>query len=79
MFNGSIVLEQLAEGHCTTTYNSLCTTNIFRRYWQTGELPEKGTKCEVEEKPSALEARDAERIGGMNGAGEERIGRGLIW
>lgn len=36
---------------------SACTNDVFRRYWQTGNLPLPGTKCGVSEKPFGLEKR----------------------
>lgn len=50
-FPGSVLLEQDAEGHCTTSAKSLCTAKHVRAYFQTGEMPEPGTVCGVEEKP----------------------------
>lgn len=45
-FEGSVVLHQDSEGHCSPSAPSFCTTRTLRRYFQTGELPEMGTVCE---------------------------------
>jgi pimeloyl-ACP methyl ester carboxylesterase len=50
-FPGSVLLEQAGEGHTTLGSPSLCTAKAVRRYFQTGQLPEKGTLCQVDEKP----------------------------
>ncbi|OOF94475.1 hypothetical protein ASPCADRAFT_397307 [Aspergillus carbonarius ITEM 5010] len=51
LFNGSVVLEQLAEGHCSFASRSICTENHIREYFQTGTLPLPGTSCSTDIHP----------------------------
>ena len=50
-FDGSVVLGVEAEGHCTLSSPSICTAKAIRRYFQSGEMPERGTVCDDNEKP----------------------------
>lgn len=71
-FEGSVVLHQDSEGHCSYASPSLCTGRTLRRYFQTGELPAKGTICEPnrlpldgfseEEKPALPEGETDEEL-----------------
>ncbi|OJJ45238.1 hypothetical protein ASPZODRAFT_133871 [Penicilliopsis zonata CBS 506.65] len=49
LFEGSVVLEQKSEGHCSYTAPSNCTEKHVRAYFNRGVLPKKGAKCEVDE------------------------------
>lgn len=51
LFQGSVVLRQESEGHCSHATPSLCSAKIVREYFQTGRLPEPGTVCYPEKKP----------------------------
>ena len=53
LFPGSAVIESLGMGHATLAMPSTCTAKTIRRYFQTGDLPETGTKCEVDMGPFA--------------------------
>lgn len=68
-FEGSGVLQQDGEGHCTWSGVSLCSGRAVRQYFQSGELPKpkKGDKvevCKVDRLPldgySDLEAHEVE-------------------
>jgi pimeloyl-ACP methyl ester carboxylesterase len=50
-FKGASLLQQDSEGHCSFTEPSVCTTNIVRHYFQTGELPESGKVCQPDRRP----------------------------
>lgn len=50
-FEGSVVLQQDGEGHCSSAGVSFCTARALRAYFQTGVLPEKGTVCAVDRVP----------------------------
>jgi len=50
-FEGSVVLEQNSEGHCTYAAPSLCTAKHVRTYFHTGELPPPNTVCLPEYRP----------------------------
>ncbi|KAI9713977.1 MAG: hypothetical protein M1820_000707 [Bogoriella megaspora] len=50
-FEGSVVLEQHSYGHTSLSQPSLCTAKVIQTYFQTGELPPKGKKCEPEFAP----------------------------
>jgi len=50
-FHGSVVLHQDTEGHCSSSGVSMCTARAARAYFQTGELPKKGTICSPERLP----------------------------
>lgn len=50
-FPGSAVLEQRGVGHELLTSPSECTDGVIRRYFQYGELPESGKRCEVNQVP----------------------------
>jgi len=50
-FPGSVVLTQDSEGHCSYSTPSMCTARAVRKYFQTGELPKKGTVCAVDRVP----------------------------
>lgn len=45
-FEGAVVLHQDSEGHCTSASPSFCSGRAIRKYFQTGELPKKGTICQ---------------------------------
>lgn len=51
LFPGSVVLRQDSEGHCSHAVPSLCTAGIMKEYFQTGNLPQPGTVCDVEQRP----------------------------
>jgi pimeloyl-ACP methyl ester carboxylesterase len=51
MWEGSGVLEVRGEGHCTYAVESACTNRVIGRYFQTGDMPERGKVCEVDRKP----------------------------
>ena len=51
LFPGSAVIESMGMGHATVAMPSTCTAKWIRKYFQTGELPETGTKCEVDMGP----------------------------
>ncbi|KAK5213541.1 hypothetical protein LTR41_001120 [Exophiala xenobiotica] len=72
-FNGSVLLQQDCEGHCSFAAPSLCTAKAVKRYFQTGEMPQPGTLCETDAKPfearrllsekmAALSTHDAELL-----------------
>ncbi|OQU95800.1 hypothetical protein CLAIMM_01968 [Cladophialophora immunda] len=63
-FNGSVVLRQNSEGHCSLNSPSLCTAKVVRRYFQTGTLPEVNTMCEPEKRPFSLPVTDMSRTPG---------------
>jgi hypothetical protein len=49
---GSVVLTQDSSGHCSAFSSpSECTRNVIRRYFDTGELPAKGTICRADRVP----------------------------
>jgi pimeloyl-ACP methyl ester carboxylesterase len=49
---GSIVLTQDSAGHCSVFSSpSECTRKVIRRYFDTGELPERGTVCKADRVP----------------------------
>ncbi|KAF2766894.1 hypothetical protein EJ03DRAFT_344858 [Teratosphaeria nubilosa] len=50
-FEGSGLLRQDSEGHCSFTEPSICTARAVREYFQTGGLPEEGTVCEADAVP----------------------------
>lgn len=75
LFPGSVVLQQDSEGHCSHATPSLCTAQVLRRYFQTGELPEPGTVCQPEKKPFVGCVRD----GGCHFEGDEvRVWEALV-
>lgn len=49
-YPGSRVLATEGEGHCMLTAPSLCAARAVRKYFQTGELPEEGLVCGVNER-----------------------------
>ncbi|RDH19486.1 hypothetical protein M747DRAFT_323680 [Aspergillus niger ATCC 13496] len=55
LFEKSVVLEQHAEGHCSFASRSGCTDDHIRAYFQTGELPAPGTRCETDIRPFGVE------------------------
>ncbi|KAL2428107.1 hypothetical protein ABEF91_007129 [Exophiala dermatitidis] len=59
-FPGSGLLQQDAEGHCSFTAPSLCTARAIRRYFQTGVMPQPGTRCEPDIKP--FEGQDLSQL-----------------
>ncbi|GKZ30090.1 hypothetical protein AbraIFM66950_007784 [Aspergillus brasiliensis] len=79
-FPGSIVLEQNSVGHCTLSGPSLCTAKAVRQYFQTGELPDPGTVCQVEELPfhlaeyasQAMSPGDTELLSALHSLSEVR-------
>jgi pimeloyl-ACP methyl ester carboxylesterase len=49
---GSVVLTQDSAGHCSVfSAPSQCTRTVIRRYFDTGELPQKGTICKADRVP----------------------------
>jgi pimeloyl-ACP methyl ester carboxylesterase len=49
---GSVVLTQDSAGHCSVfSAPSECTRKVIRRYFDTGELPQKGTICKADRVP----------------------------
>jgi pimeloyl-ACP methyl ester carboxylesterase len=49
---GSVVLTQDSSGHCSAFSSpSECTRKAIRRYFDTGELPTKGTICKADRVP----------------------------
>ena len=49
---GSVVLTQNSSGHCSAFSSpSECTRKVIRRYFDTGELPAKGTICKADRVP----------------------------
>ena len=49
---GSVVLTQDSTGHCSVFSSpSECTRKVIRRYFETGELPAKGTVCKGDRVP----------------------------
>jgi pimeloyl-ACP methyl ester carboxylesterase len=49
---GSVVLTQDSSGHCSAFSSpSECTRKVIRRYFDTGELPAKGTICKADRVP----------------------------
>ena len=59
---GSVVLTQNSTGHTSSSVYSSCTIDHIRRYFHTGELPEKGTVCQPDELPFG-NADESESIG----------------
>ena len=51
LFPGSGVLEEKGVGHCTLSMPSVCTAKHIREYFQSGRLPEEGTRCETDVRP----------------------------
>ncbi|KAF2110915.1 hypothetical protein BDV96DRAFT_193162 [Lophiotrema nucula] len=49
-FADSVVLKQHAIGHGMQVAHSNCTTGYLTKFMETGELPPKGTVCEIEDK-----------------------------
>ncbi|KAI9730869.1 MAG: hypothetical protein M1834_005587 [Cirrosporium novae-zelandiae] len=66
-FPGSVVLQQESEGHTSLTAPSLCTAKAIRAYFQTGQLPARGTICEADVKPL---------LGAVPSFGEKKMLRG---
>jgi len=60
-FEGSSVLHQESEGHCSAAGPSMCSAKIIRAYFQTGALPKKGTMCAQDESPFARTQEIAQR------------------
>lgn len=49
---GSVVLTQNSSGHCSAFSSpSECTRKVIRRYFDTGDLPAKGTICKADRVP----------------------------
>lgn len=48
--------------HCTLSGPSLCTAKAIRQYFQTGELPDPGTVCQVEELPFRLAGYERSQV-----------------
>jgi pimeloyl-ACP methyl ester carboxylesterase len=49
---GSVVLTQNAPGHCSgPTHPSRCVWESIRAFYNAGELPKKGKRCEIDWKP----------------------------
>ncbi|EXJ92764.1 hypothetical protein A1O3_01316 [Capronia epimyces CBS 606.96] len=71
-FPASVLLEQLAEGHCSFAAPSLCTAKAVRRYFQTGRLPDRGTRCEVDVRPFGDQGQ-GQRQGQSLSQGQGRI------
>ncbi|VUC34024.1 unnamed protein product [Clonostachys rosea] len=52
-FEGSVLLQHDSYGHTTLMQASLCTAKAIRAYFVRGELPQPGTKCEIDTFPFA--------------------------
>lgn len=65
-YPGSVVLTQNSTGHTSGSVYSSCTVGHIRRYFHTGELPEKGTVCETDELPFG-NANESMILGGNAG------------
>lgn len=50
-FDGSVVLAQDSEGHCSDNNPSLCTIKAIQEYFGNGTLPAPGTMCLPELRP----------------------------
>lgn len=50
-FDGAVVLIQDSPGHCSSAVPSNCTLSHVRQYFQTGDLPPKGTICPPDKLP----------------------------
>ncbi|KAH8151117.1 uncharacterized protein LAJ45_04819 [Morchella importuna] len=50
-FEGSVVLEQNSEGHCSISTPSVCSMKYIRDYFVDGKLPPKDTVCEADVRP----------------------------
>lgn len=50
-FPGARVLQQESGGHCSVAARSKCTSAAVYRYFQSGELPEEGARCQADEAP----------------------------
>ena len=61
-YPGSVVLTQNSTGHTSGSAYSSCTVGHIRKYFHTGELPEKGTVCEPDELPFG-NADESESVG----------------
>lgn len=72
LFPGSVVLESRGYGHCTMALPSLCTAKRIRRYFQTGDLPTGGEKCEIDVGPFGLHKT------GLPEAGDQELLEALI-
>ena len=72
LFPGSVVLESRGFGHCSMALPSLCTAKHIRRYFQTGNLPERGEKCEIDVGPFGLHKK------GLVDAGDQELLEALI-
>ena len=66
-FPGSGLLVTNAEGHTTRAEPSLCNAKAIRRYFQTGELPDKDVQCRVNSRPFVgTDGPDTEPVGELN-------------
>ncbi|MCJ1304552.1 hypothetical protein MMC08_007365 [Hypocenomyce scalaris] len=72
-FNGSVVLQQDSEGHCSYAFPSLCTAKTVRRYFQTGELPKPGTVCDPDRRPFLNAGRNEWELERTDLSSEDRI------
>ncbi|PYI03012.1 hypothetical protein BO78DRAFT_400161 [Aspergillus sclerotiicarbonarius CBS 121057] len=61
-FPDSIVLKQNSVGHCSLSGPSLCTAKAVRQYFQSGELPDPGIVCEVEELPFHIPGYEKQQV-----------------
>ncbi|CAG9979506.1 unnamed protein product [Clonostachys byssicola] len=50
-FEGSVLLQHDSYGHTSIMQASLCTAKAIRAYFVRGELPQPGTKCEIDTFP----------------------------
>jgi hypothetical protein len=50
-FKGSGLLVQDADGHCSLSAPGVCVAERIRRYFQTGNLPDKGLLCRPDRTP----------------------------
>ena len=71
-FPGSRVLETEGEGHCMFTAPSLCAARAVKAYFQSGILPEVGSKCGVSER-AFVGVLEEPRVG------EEELWKKMRW
>lgn len=71
-FEGAVALEQKSPGHCTLAAHSRCTEGFVRGYFQNGEMPPPGTRCEVDEVPFGEGGDEVEVVSSEIREGRER-------
>lgn len=59
-YTDSVVLIQDTAGHCTLFRPTACTISAVKTYFQTGELPPRGTVCVPPTSPWSLNSTDPE-------------------